>query len=54
MDFTSRRHERGHPMSRYIAATLLAIAAAAVVSVTELAATVDQSDSAHPALMVQP
>lgn len=41
-------------MSRYIAATILAIAAAAIVSVTELAAAIDQPDSAHPAFMVRP
>ena len=40
-------------MSRYIAATILAIAAA-VISVTELAVTLEQPDSGDAAWMVRP
>lgn len=40
-------------MSRYIATTILAIAAA-VITVAELAITIDQPDSTHAAFMVRP
>jgi hypothetical protein len=53
MDFVMRRQERGFPMSRYIATTLLAIAAA-VVSVADFAALGEHADGALAALMVSP
>ena len=53
MDLALRRPERGHPMSRYIATTILAIAAA-LVTVAELAVTVDQPDGVHAAFLVRP
>jgi hypothetical protein len=53
MDFAVRSHERGHPMSRYIATTILAIAAA-VVTVAELGLTMEQPGTTPAALMVRP
>jgi hypothetical protein len=53
MDIASCRSERGNPMSRYIATTLLALAAA-VITVAELAITLEQPDYAHAAFVVQP
>lgn len=52
MDATTRRHRRGSTMSRYIAATLLAIAAA-VISVTA-AVMLEHSDSGNSAFVVLP
>ena len=40
-------------MSRYIATTILAIAAA-LITVAELAVTVDQPEGAHAAFLVRP
>jgi hypothetical protein len=53
MDSTSLRPQRGYPMSRYIAVALLAVAAAAITA-TDLAVTLDQSDSARNTSMVRP
>jgi hypothetical protein len=50
MDSAAVRPQRGHPMSRYIATALLAIAAAAITS-TDLAFTFEHPDSAW---MVRP
>jgi hypothetical protein len=53
MDFTTRRQERGFPMSRYIAALLLAIAAA-FITAADLAVIGEHADSAPGALVVLP
>ena len=53
MDFATRRQERGLPMSRYIATTLLAIAAACVTA-ADFAAMGEHADGALAALMVGP
>jgi hypothetical protein len=53
MDFATRRHERGFPMSRYIVTTLLAIAAA-FITAADFAGMGEHADSALAALMVGP
>jgi Zn-dependent membrane protease YugP len=53
MDLAVRSHERGHSMSRYIATTILAIAAA-VVTVAELATTVEHLGTAVAPWVVGP
>lgn len=53
MDFTTRRQERGFPMSRYIATTLLAIAAASITA-ADLAFIGEHADSGPAALVVFP
>jgi hypothetical protein len=53
MDTATRRCERGNPMSRYLATMILALAAA-IITVADLALTIDQPDGARGALMVRP
>lgn len=53
MDFTTRRQERGFPMSRYIAASLLAIAAA-FITAADFAVVGEPAGSAPGAFMVHP
>jgi hypothetical protein len=53
MDHASRRQHRGHPMSRYIATTLLAVAAA-IVTVVDLGIAVDQPGNGAAAFLLQP
>ena len=53
MDFTTRRHGRGFPMSRYIAASLLALAAA-LITAADFAFIGEQAGSAPAAFMVRP
>lgn len=52
MDLATRRQHRGSPMSRYIATTILALAAA-LVTVVDLAVTTDQPGSGHATFLLQ-